>query len=110
MEATKKDYQKKISKLMKWKGNIYILTAILLIIGIFYIYVLDFADIRQPSIDRECCENVCSNMFWNCHRYTRDYIICKTDDIGGMQRTKMYYVNDTKRVCEFAKTVSDATR
>jgi len=90
-------------------SSIVLLLVVVLGLALLYVYVLDTGDIAPPRIDRECCEAFCDMGGYDCHRYTSEYIMCKSYDLGGHQLVLDFWVNDTKRVCENAKNLSNAT-
>ena len=89
-------------KTNKWEMRIGTMVIILCVFVIIFLWVLDFGDVRSPRIDRDCCNDVCEQGNLACHRYTRDYIICKVPEnasSNGVSQTISLTVFNTSEAC-----------
>lgn len=100
MPKKKKQNKTKISFCKKYQLELIMLSCV--VFGISFLLVLDPTDAVPPRISQECCDNWCAKGEMVCHRYTKEYVMCKfpEDKVNdGASPIIDFWVYDTTKLC-----------
>jgi len=76
--------------------------VVIVVVFIFFMAVLDPIDAVPPRVSKECCDDWCAKGEMECHRYTKEYVMCKfSEDKAkeGISPVIQFWVYNTTELC-----------
>jgi len=94
--------KKKVEETSFWKDKSVWIFFMCLAVFITIMLVLDPLDAVPPRVSKECCDNWCENGQMVCHRYTKEYVMCKFPEdkaTDGVSPVINFWVYNTTKLC-----------